>query len=160
MAVDVGSKDEVMSMVERAESIFGRIDILVNNAGVFHSADLLALTEADFDRVIAVNVKSILFAIQAVAPQMMERQSGCIVNVTSLAAVLGAETALAYCVSKAGAVQLTNVAALALAPWGIRVNAIGPGTFATEMAAGLLCRCGAATPCARTYAAGPPRASG
>jgi NAD(P)-dependent dehydrogenase (short-subunit alcohol dehydrogenase family) len=136
MRVDVAVKTEVESMVARAEERFGHIDILVNNAGVFSSSDLLELTESDFDRVLAVNLKSILFAIQAAAPGMINRKTGAIVNVTSLAAALGAPNALAYCVSKAGATQLTNVAALALAPHGIRVNAVGPGTIATDMAKG------------------------
>jgi NAD(P)-dependent dehydrogenase (short-subunit alcohol dehydrogenase family) len=134
MVVDVAVKTEVGSMIDRAERLFGHIDILVNNAGVFSSSDLLELTEAEFDRIMAVNLKSILFAIQAAAPRMIERKAGAIVNVTSLAGLLGAPNALAYCVSKAGANQLTNVAALALAPHGIRVNAVGPGTFATDMA--------------------------
>jgi NAD(P)-dependent dehydrogenase (short-subunit alcohol dehydrogenase family) len=132
--VDVSVREEVAAMVARALEAFGRIDILVNNAGVFHPASLLELTEADFDRVLAINLKSVLFATQAVAPHMIARRSGAIVNVSSVAAVLGADIALAYCVSKAGLAQLTNVTALALAPYGIRVNAIGPDTFATEMA--------------------------
>lgn len=132
--VDVSAREEVAAMVARALEAFGRIDILVNNAGVFHRASLLELTEADFDRVLAINLKSVLFATQAVAPHMIARRSGAIVNVSSVAAVLGADIALAYCVSKAGVAQLTNVSALALAPYGIRVNAVGPGTFATEMA--------------------------
>jgi NAD(P)-dependent dehydrogenase (short-subunit alcohol dehydrogenase family) len=82
----------------------------------------------------ATNLKSVLFATQAVAPQMIERGDGAIVNVASVAAVLGGASALAYCLSKAGVVQLTNVAALTLAPHGVRVNAVGPGTVDTEMA--------------------------
>lgn len=136
MTVDVAVKSEVEAMIARADRHFGHIDILVNNAGIFASSDLFELTEIEFDRVLAVNLKSILFAIQAAAPGMIRRKSGSIVNVTSLAGVLGAPNALAYCVSKAAANQLTNVAALALAPHGVRVNAVGPGTFATDMASG------------------------
>jgi NAD(P)-dependent dehydrogenase (short-subunit alcohol dehydrogenase family) len=134
MTVDVSVKDEVRAMVERAISAFGGVDILVNNAGVFHAAGLLALDEAEFDQVMAVNVKSALFAIQAVAPHMMARRAGSIVNMASLNSTLAAPTALAYAVSKAAVAQLTNAAALALAPYGVRVNAIGPGTIDSDMA--------------------------
>jgi glucose 1-dehydrogenase len=97
---------------------------------------LLSVTEEEFDRIMAVNLKSALFAIQAVAPQMIQRRSGSIVNVASVAAVLAAPGTTSYCVSKAGLVQLTNVAAIELAPHGVRVNALGPGTFATDMSQG------------------------
>ena len=134
VCVDVGDKDQIDMMVAHAIHTFGRVDILVNNAGMFHGAGLLELSEADFDRVTAVNVKSVLFAIQAVTPQMIERGGGAIVNVSSIAGALGAGFAVAYCVSKAAVTHLTTIASIALAPRGIRVNAIGPGTFATEMA--------------------------
>lgn len=131
---DVASAADIDAMIAQALRDFGQIDILVNNAGVFHGAGVLELSEADFDRVMAINVKSILFSTQAVAPHMIARKSGAIVNMASLGAVLGSELALAYCVSKAAVAQLTNCTALAFAPHGVRVNAIGPSTFNTEMA--------------------------
>ena len=132
--VDVAKASDINTMVAQALRDFGPIDILVNNAGIFHGASVLELSEADFDRVMAVNVKSILFATQTVAPHMIARKSGAIVNMASLAAVLGSEMALAYCVSKAAVAQLTNCTALTLAPHGVRVNAIGPSTFNTDLA--------------------------
>jgi NAD(P)-dependent dehydrogenase (short-subunit alcohol dehydrogenase family) len=132
--IDVTRRSEVERMVATATKDLGGVDVLVNNAGIFRSAPLLSVGEDEFDRVMAVNIKSALFGIQAVAPQMIARRSGSIVNVASVAAVLGSPSAMAYCVSKAGLVQLTNVAAIELAPHGVRVNAIGPGTFATDMA--------------------------
>ena len=132
--VDLTKRSEVDRMVATATAEIGGVDVLVNNAGVFRNTPLLSLGEDEFDHIMAVNIKCALFGIQAVAPQMIARHGGSIVNVASVAAVLGSPGALAYCVSKAGLVQLTNVAALELAPHGVRVNAIGPGTFATEMA--------------------------
>jgi 3-oxoacyl-[acyl-carrier protein] reductase len=76
MVVDVSIEAEVEAMISQAETSLGRVDILVINAGVLHRADLLELTESDFDRVIAVNLKSVLFAIQAAAPRMISRKSG------------------------------------------------------------------------------------
>jgi glucose 1-dehydrogenase len=134
--VDVSQRPDIHRMVATAVQEFGHIDILVNNAGIFRSTPLLSVTEEEFDRVMAVNLKSALFAIQAVAPHMMQRRSGSIVNVASVAAVLAAPGTTSYCVSKAGLVQLTNVAAIELAPHGVRVNALGPGTFATDMSQG------------------------
>ena len=120
-------------MIVTAAENLGPVDILVNNAGVYRNTPLHDLTEPEFDRMLAVNLKSALFGIQAVAPQMIARRSGSIVNVASVAARLGAIGTIAYSVAKAGVVQLTTVAAIELAPHNVRVNALGPGTFATEM---------------------------
>jgi NAD(P)-dependent dehydrogenase (short-subunit alcohol dehydrogenase family) len=113
----------------------GRIDILVNNAGITHAADFLDLAEEDFDRVLRVNLKSMFLCGQAVAKSMVaDGVRGAIVNMSSVNAVLAIANQVPYVVSKGGVNQLTKVMALALAPHGIRVNAIGPGTIATEMA--------------------------
>jgi NAD(P)-dependent dehydrogenase (short-subunit alcohol dehydrogenase family) len=136
VAVDVSQRQDIDRMVATAMQEFVHIDILINNAGIFRSTPLLSVTEEEFDRVMAVNLKSALFAIQAVAPHMIQRRSGSIVNVASVAAVLAAPGTTSYCVSKAGLVQLTNVAAIELAPHGVRVNALGPGTFVTDMSQG------------------------
>ena len=133
LRVDVSRRDEVERMIAAATENLGPVDILVNNAGVYRNTPMQDLTESEFDRMLAVNLKSVLFGIQAVTPQMIARRSGSIVNVASVAARLGALGTMAYSVAKAGVVQLTNVAAIELAPHNVRVNALGPGTFATEM---------------------------
>lgn len=135
MRADVSVKADVDAAVVATIARFERIDILVNNAGITHAADFLELEEADFDRVIAVNLKSMFLFSQAVARRMVAQGSGgAIVNMSSVNAVLAIPNQVPYVVSKGGVNQLTKVTALALAPHGIRVNAIGPGTILTEMA--------------------------
>jgi len=132
---DVRRKDQVEAAVAEAVSAFGRLDILVANAGIVHAADFLDLEEADFDRVIAVNLKGVFLAGQAAARQMVRQGGGgAIVNMSSVNAVLAIPDQVPYVVSKGGINQLTKVMALSLARHGIRVNAIGPGTILTELA--------------------------
>ena len=130
---DVMHKAEIDRMVAAAIAAFGRIDILVNNAGITHAADFLDLTVEDFDRVIAVNLRSAFLASQAVARHMIPLGKGTIVNMSSVNAVFAIPNQIPYAVSKGGMNQLTKVSAMALAPHGIRVNAIGPGTILTDM---------------------------
>lgn len=134
--VDVSDKRSVQNMVDRAIEKFGRVDVLVNNAGIFRQTALLDMPEDEFDEVLAVNLKSVLFGIQAVAPHMIGRRSGSIVNIASLAAALASPGTASYCASKAAVAQLTTAAAVELAEHGVRVNAVGPGTIRTEMAVG------------------------
>lgn len=135
VACDVSRKKDVEAAVDEAASAFGRLDILVANAGIVHAADFLDLEEADFDRVIAVNLKGVFLAGQAAARRMARQGGGgAIVNMSSVNAVVAIPNQVPYVVSKGGINQLTKVMALALAPHGIRVNAIGPGTIATELA--------------------------
>ena len=135
VAADVSLKADVTRLVEATVGSHGRIDVLVNNAGITHAADFLDLEEADFDRVLRVNLKSMFLCGQAVARHMVANGTkGAIVNLSSVNAVLAIANQVPYVVSKGGINQLTRVMALGLAPHGIRVNAIGPGTIATEMA--------------------------
>ena len=135
VVADVSRKADVTRVVEAAAARTGRIDILVNNAGITHACDFLDLAEADFDRVLGVNLKSMFLCGQAVARHMVARGvRGAVVNLSSVNAVLAIANQVPYTVSKGGVNQLTKVMALALAPHGIRVNGIGPGTIATEMA--------------------------
>ena len=134
-AGDVSKKATAVALVEAAVESFGAVDILVNNAGVTHAAEFLDLDEADFDRVLAINLKSMFLCGQAAARRMVAQgKGGAIVNLSSVNAVLAIPNQVPYCVSKGGIAQLTKVMALSLASHGIRVNAIGPGTIATEMA--------------------------
>lgn len=132
---DVSRKAEMDAAVAEAVKAYGRLDILVANAGIVHAAEFLDLEEADFDRVLAVNLKGVFLAGQAAARQMVKQGSGgAIVNMSSVNAILAIPNQVPYVVSKGGINQLTKVMAMSLAPHGIRVNAIGPGTILTELA--------------------------
>ena len=127
-------------LLAAAIGAFGGVDILVNNAGIVHAADFLDISEEDFDRVLRVNLKGSFLTGQAVARHMVERvkaggKPGAIVNMSSVNAVFAIANQVPYSVSKGGINQLTKVMALGLAPHGIRVNAIGPGSIMTEMLA-------------------------
>lgn len=132
---DVGHKPDVDALIARTLATHGRIDVLVNNAGIFKAAEFLDVTEADFDAVIRVNVKGSFLMGQAVAREMVKTGGGSIVNMSSVNGVLTIPTIASYNVSKGGINQLTRVMALALADKGVRVNAVAPGTIATELAA-------------------------
>jgi NAD(P)-dependent dehydrogenase (short-subunit alcohol dehydrogenase family) len=132
---DVGSKADVEAVVAETMRAHGRIDVLVNNAGIFKAADFLDITEADFDAVLRVNLKGAFLMGQAVAREMARQGSGAIVNMSSVNAVLAIPTIASYNVSKGGINQLTRVMALSLVDRGVRVNAVAPGTIATDLAA-------------------------
>jgi NAD(P)-dependent dehydrogenase (short-subunit alcohol dehydrogenase family) len=137
---DVGDRAEVENLVASTVSAWGSVDVLANNAGIVHAADFLDLSEADFDRVLRVNLKGAFLVAQAAARQMVEQVKaggapGAIVNMSSVNAVFAIANQVPYSVSKGGMNQLTKVMALALAPHGIRVNAIGPGSIMTDMLA-------------------------
>ena len=134
VVADVSRAADVAGVVEAAAARTGRIGILVNNAGITHACDFLDLEEADFDRVLGVNLKSMFLCGQAVARHMVVRGvRGAVVNLSSVNAVLAIANQVPYTVSKGGVNQLTKVMALALAPHAIRCVAIGPGSIATEM---------------------------
>ena len=132
---DVGDKAQVDALVAQVLHQHGRIDVLVNNAGIFKAANFLQVTEADFDAVLRVNLKGAFLVGQAVARPMAEAGRGSIVNMSSVNSVLAIPDIASYNVSKGGINQLTRAMALALADKGVRVNAVGPGTIATELAA-------------------------
>ncbi len=135
---DTGDGPQARALVEQTVARHGRIDVLVNNAGIFTIADFLDVTEEDFDRVLRVNLKGYFLVGQAAARVMAEAGRGSIVNMSSVNGVMAIETIAPYVVSKGGVNQLTSVMALALARSGVRVNAIGPGTIATELSGSLL----------------------
>ena len=136
LVADVSRKTEIDRIFARVAAKWGVLDILVNNAGVTHAAELDDLAEEDFDRVFAINLKSALWATQAAARLMGE--GSAIVNLSSVNAVLAIPNQIPYAISKGAMKQLTNVTALALAPRGIRVNAIGPGSILTDMLRGIM----------------------
>ena len=130
---DVSRKAEVETALAAALQAFGHVDALVNNAGIFKAADFLDITEADWDAVIAVNLKGAFLVGQAVA-RAMSSDGGAIVNISSVNSVMAIPSIASYNASKGGINQLTRAMALALADRGIRVNAVAPGTIATELA--------------------------
>jgi NAD(P)-dependent dehydrogenase (short-subunit alcohol dehydrogenase family) len=135
---DVGDATDVARMIGDAVSSHRAIDILINNAGITALGDILEGSEADFDRVIRVNLKGAFLVGQGVARQMVKqvkggRKAGAIINMSSVNAVFGIATQVPYSASKGGVNQLTKVMALGLAEHGIRVNAIGPGSIMTDM---------------------------
>jgi glucose 1-dehydrogenase len=132
---DVSHRREVDAMIEAAVGAFGRVDIMLANAGIVHSAEFLDLAEADWDRVIGVNLKGVFLSGQAAARQMVKQGTGgVILNMSSVNAVLAIPNQVPYVVAKGGVNQLTKVMALGLAPHKIRVCALGPGTILTELA--------------------------
>jgi glucose 1-dehydrogenase len=135
-AADLSRPAEIDGIADACVGAFGGVDILINNAGIISRADFLDLTAEAFDQVMAINLRAPFLLTQAVARRMRAQGTGgAVVNMSSINAVLGGPDSLAYCVSKGGLNQLTRQSAIALAPYNIRVNAVGPGTIATEMAA-------------------------
>ena len=135
IAGDVADSSLAAEVVRQTLARFGRIDILLNNAGITHAAEFLELDVADFDRVLAINLRSYFVFGQAVARQMVAAGiRGTIINMSSVNAILAIPNQVPYVISKGGVNQLTKVMSVSLAPHGIRVNAIGPGTIATELA--------------------------
>ncbi|MDN3720808.1 3-oxoacyl-ACP reductase family protein [Roseibium salinum] len=137
---NVAERLDVRNLVAETLNAYGDIDVLVNNAGIVAGADFLDLEVEDFDRVLSINLRGSFLCSQAVARHMVEKvqdggEPGCIINMSSINAVVAIPNQVPYCVSKGGISQLTKVSALSLAQYGIRVNAIGPGSIMTDMLA-------------------------
>lgn len=130
---DVTKSAEVRAMVEKTVAAFGPVDVLVNNAGsLVERLRLLELTEERWDEVIDLNLKSAFLCAQAVAASMIERRTGAIINVTSIAGRNGgALGSIHYATAKGGMITLTKGLAKELAPHGVRVNAVSPGVIDT-----------------------------
>ena len=134
---NVAHKPEVETALAATLTCFGHVDGLVNNAGIFKAADFLDITEADWDVVIAVNLKGSFLVGQAVAREMLKAtgpNKGAIVNMSSVNGTLAIPSIASYNASKGAINQLTRVMALSFADQGLRVNAVAPGTIATELA--------------------------
>ena len=131
--LDVTSKKSVHEGVDRILQRFVKIDILMNNAGLNHREPVIDYPEEAWDLVISTNLKGYFLVTQAVAPHMLERGYGKIINMSSILGKIALPNQLAYASAKGGVVQMTKVMALEWAKQGIRVNAIGPTYFETEM---------------------------
>ena len=117
---------------------FGPVDIVVNNAGILRSSPLHEMSEADWDRVQAVDLKSVFLAAKVFIPEMLQRAKGKIINIASIAGMVGFEDIGAYSAAKGGQIALTREMAVEYAPHGINVNCIAPGVIRTEMTRELL----------------------
>ena len=119
--------------VQRMAGAVGAVDVLVNNAGVIQEKPFLETTEADWDRMLAVDLKAVFLVCRAFVPGMLSKGQGAIVNIASDLGILGRERYAPYCAAKAGVIGLTKSLAREFAPQQIRANAVAPGPVATAM---------------------------
>jgi len=135
---DLTDLDQVKAAIPAVISHFGQLDILVNNAGMQHRAPAVDFAESEWDDVLAVNLKTVWLLCQAAGRHMTERRQGKIINLASLLSFQGGITVPAYAAAKGGVAQLTKALANEWAKFGVNVNAIVPGYFATDMNEALL----------------------
>jgi len=134
-AADISNFAEAQELVNKAKEEFGAIDILVNNAGITRDNLIMRMSEEDFDKVIAVNLKGAFNCARHVAPLMLRQKSGRIINISSVVGIYGNAGQANYAASKAGIIGLTKSLAKEIGSRGITVNAIAPGFIETEMTA-------------------------
>lgn len=133
---DVSVSADVRRMISEVENQLGAVEILVNNAGIAQPRKFEEISEADWDEVLAVNLKSVFLVTQAVVGGMRKRNWGRVINLSSVAAQTGGAVGAHYAASKAGMIGLTHYCAAALVKEGITVNAIAPALIETEMVTG------------------------
>jgi NAD(P)-dependent dehydrogenase (short-subunit alcohol dehydrogenase family) len=133
LEVDVASADSVRRMVADVESRLGPVDVLVNSAGITHRCPATEFPEAEWHRVIGVNLTGVFLPCQIVGRGMVARQRGRIINIASIAGAIGLTGTVAYAASKGGVVMLTRALAVEWAPKNVRVNAIAPSWFESNI---------------------------
>jgi len=145
VSCDVSDKLAVANLLAETRSAFGRLDVLVNNAAITAPGDILTLEPADFDKLMSINLRGAFLVARAAARQIVEqiqtddqrpdecRKRYAIVNMSSVNAVMSISDQLAYSTAKGALNQMTKAMALSLAPYGVRVNAVGPGSVNTDM---------------------------
>lgn len=134
---DVSDRRQVDVMTERIRQVFGPVDILINNAGFGQQRLFTEISEADWDRMFDVHVKGAFHCCQAVLPDMIRRQSGKIINISSIWGLVGASCEVHYSAAKAAVIGLTKALAKELGPSKIQVNCVAPGVIDTDMNAAL-----------------------
>ena len=134
---DVSDAAQADALVKAAAEAFGRVDILVNNAGITRDNLLMRMSEADFDAVIAANLKGTFLCMKAASKLMLKQRYGRIVNLSSVVALRGNAGQVNYAASKAGVIGMTKSLAKELASRGVTVNAVAPGFIETDMTAAL-----------------------
>ncbi len=130
---DVSKTADIEEMVKTCLDKFGRVDILVNNAGIYRTYNLHETSEEDWDTVLNVNLKSVFLGSKRVIPEMLKQGTGKIINIASIAGLVGFAQSGVYCASKGGIIALTKEMALEYAPKKINVNCIAPGVIKTAM---------------------------
>ncbi|MBI2649970.1 SDR family oxidoreductase [Candidatus Woesearchaeota archaeon] len=139
VVADVSKESEVKNLIKKTVDKFGKLDILVNNAGILVSGSVTTLTEKDWDRQMDVNLKGVFLCTKYAVQQMIKQgKGGRIINISSIAGLVGFPGISAYCASKGGVTELTREVALDCAIYGITVNAIDPGVIVTDMTKSML----------------------
>ncbi|MBU0578283.1 glucose 1-dehydrogenase [Patescibacteria group bacterium] len=136
--VDVTKKIQIQNLIKKAVSKFKKIDIFINNAGVYFPTPMKGLPDKKWDKILDVNLRGSMMCARAVGEQMIKQRSGNIINIASVAGISAFASSSAYNCSKAALIMLTKTLAAEWASYNIRVNAICPGIFVTDMTKGLI----------------------
>lgn len=138
VAADVSNRDDVRRLGEQAIAAFGRVDVLINNAGMNAPQPIDAIEDAVWDRVLEVNLTSVMALTRAVAPGMKERRWGRVIHISSIFGQVSKEKRNAYSASKAALIGLCRASAIDLGPYNVTVNCLAPGPFLTDMPMSIL----------------------
>jgi len=138
LKLDVTNEEEIIDAVRKTKEKFGKIDILVNNAGIFIQEELDKMDTSKIDKILAVNLRGVILCTKHVLPEMKGNSYGKIINIASVAGLVGFELSSIYCATKGALVNMTRELALELSKYKINVNAVAPGVRETPMTKGLL----------------------